>query len=81
MGHLEDPLQGCADSGSAPQNKPFVASTFFADHFSHSAHNQDKQFQMSEMEQASTGRRGTEEGKIFGRNSLFIRFSFCKMLI
>jgi len=78
MGHLEAPLQGCASSGSAPQNKPFVASTFFADHFSHSAHNQDKRFKMSGMEQVSTGQKGTAEGKIFGRNSLLLRFLFCK---
>jgi hypothetical protein len=40
-------FEGCTYSGSALQNKVFVASSLFADHCPHPAHNQDKRVKMS----------------------------------
>jgi len=67
-------FKGHADSGSAPENKVFVASSLFADHCPHPAHNQDKRIKMSVWERSVPLEGHPAEGEISGG-----KFTVCSL--
>jgi hypothetical protein len=61
-------------SGSALQNKILVASSLFADHLPHPAHNQDKRIKMPGWELSVPLEGHPAKGKIIGG-----KFTFCSL--